>query len=220
MSEKMLVTQALEERDVLIRKINNKIEKASFTDTIQPKNEKVFFNQINKEDYTQQAYASWQQIMDLIDRFERIDAAIVISNSNTYITTSYGRLSIAEALSIQSRIEETGIYESDASFERKLLRKMQAEYNKRIQFCVQKNSQLQTNAEKMRLSLLQKTLDPKDENLSEIVDTYIHQNTSEIVDPLDILKKIDALTEKRNTLLYELETQIKISNATTFIEII
>ena len=56
--------------------------------------------------------------------------------------------------------------------------------------------------------------------LSEIVDTYIHQNTSEIVDPLDILKKIDALTEKRNTLLYELETQIKVSNATTFIEII
>lgn len=32
MSEKMLVTQALDERDLLVKKINDKIQKASFVD--------------------------------------------------------------------------------------------------------------------------------------------------------------------------------------------
>lgn len=35
MSEKMLVTQALDERDLLVKKISDKIEKASFVDTIE-----------------------------------------------------------------------------------------------------------------------------------------------------------------------------------------
>ena len=36
MSEKMLVTQALDERDLLVKKIADKIAKASFVDTIKP----------------------------------------------------------------------------------------------------------------------------------------------------------------------------------------
>lgn len=40
MSEKMLVTQALDERDLLVKKISDKIEKASFVDTIKPNEEK------------------------------------------------------------------------------------------------------------------------------------------------------------------------------------
>ena len=45
------------------------------------------------------------------------------------------------------------------------------------------------------------------------------ENTTELVDPLDVKKKMEALEEKRNTLLTELDTQIKVSNATTFVEI-
>ena len=37
MSEKMLVTQALDERDLLVKKIADKIAKASFVDTIKPR---------------------------------------------------------------------------------------------------------------------------------------------------------------------------------------
>lgn len=41
MADKMLVTQALDERDLLIKKIHDKIEKASFVDTIKPNEDKV-----------------------------------------------------------------------------------------------------------------------------------------------------------------------------------
>jgi hypothetical protein len=47
----------------------------------------------------------------------------------------------------------------------------------------------------------------------------VKENTTELVDPLDVKKKIEALQERRNSLLTELDTQIKVSNATTFIEI-
>ena len=52
-----------------------------------------------------------------------------------------------------------------------------------------------------------------------MVDAYVKENTTELVDPLDVKKKLEQLEEKRNTLLTELDTQIKASNATTFIEI-
>lgn len=51
------------------------------------------------------------------------------------------------------------------------------------------------------------------------IKAYVKENTTELVDPLDVKKKMEALEEKRNTLLTELDTQIKVSNATTFIEV-
>lgn len=95
MSEKMLVTQALDERDLLVKKINDKIEKASFIDTIKPNEDKVFEKRIKKEDYVKEATAAYQQITDLIERFQTIDAAIVDSNAKTEISTSYGKFTVA-----------------------------------------------------------------------------------------------------------------------------
>lgn len=54
MSEKMLVTQALDERDLLVKKIADKIAKASFVDTIKPNEDKVFAKRIDKEEYAAQ----------------------------------------------------------------------------------------------------------------------------------------------------------------------
>lgn len=49
--------------------------------------------------------------------------------------------------------------------------------------------------------------------------TYVRENTAELVDPLDVQKKVEEIQEKREKLLSELDTQIKVSNAITFIEI-
>ena len=70
----------------------------------------------------------------------------------------------------------------------------------------------------MRLSILGKETKVKDDKPLEVVEAYIRENTTEIVDPLDAQSKIEELREKKETLIKELETQIKVSNATTFIE--
>lgn len=93
MSEKMLVTQALDERDLLVKKINDKIAKASFVDTIKPNEDKVYAKRIDKAEYAKEAEAAYQQINDLIRRFQLIDAAIVESNAKTEVNTSYGTFS-------------------------------------------------------------------------------------------------------------------------------
>ena len=219
MSEKMLVTQALDERDLLVKKITDKIAKASFVDTIKPNEDKVYNKKISKEEYAKEAEAAYQQIIDLVERYQKIDAAIVASNAKTEIITSYGTFTVAGAISLRSRLRGGGAYGAESDFEGTLQNKMRNEYAERVRFCDIKNSQLQSTAEGMRLSILGKDSKTKDEKPLGVVDAYVRENTTELVDPLDVKKKMEMLEEKRNTLLKELDTQIKVSNATTFIEV-
>ncbi len=219
MSEKMLVTQALDERDLLVKKIADKIAKASFVDTIKPNEDKVYMKRITKDAYTKEAEAAYQQIVDLIDRYQKIDAAIVDSNAKTEITTSYGTFTVAGAISLRSRLKGQGAYNGHADFESKLQKKMASEYAERVRFCDMKNSDLQSTAEDMRLSILGRDAKTKDDKPLSVVEAYVKENTTELVDPLDVKRKLEALDEKRDTLLTELDTQIKVSNATTFIEV-
>ena len=219
MSEKMLVTQALDERDLLVKKINDKIEKASFVDTIKPNEDKVYAKRIDKAEYAKEAEAAYQQINDLIERFQKIDAAIVASNARAEVKTSYGTFTVAGAISLRSRLRGMGSYNGEADFEERLQHKLNSEYNDRVRFCDMMNGQLQNTAENMRLSILGRDSKTKDDKPLGVVDAYIKENTTELVDPLDIKKKLEMLQEKRNILLTELDTQIKVSNATTFIEI-
>ena len=219
MSDKMLVTQALDERELLVKKIKDKIAKASFVDTIKPNEEKVYESRVTRDEFSKDAESAYQQIMDLIERFQKIDAAIVASNAVTKIKTSYGEFSVAGAISLRNRLRGVGSYNGGADFESMLQNKMSNELTKRLEAIEVKNRQLQGTAENMRLSILGKDTKVKDEKPLEVVEAYVRENTTELVDPLDIRKKITNLQEKRNTLLTELDTQIKVSNATTFIEI-
>lgn len=215
----MLVTQALDERDLLVKKINDKIEKASFVDTAKPNEEKVYAKRINREEYAKEAEAAYQQINDLIERFQKIDAAIVDSNAKTEVKTSYGTFTVAGAISLRSRLRGMDSYDGEADFEGKLRDKLNDEYNERVRFCDIKNNQLRATAENMRLSILGRDAKARDDKPLGVVDAYVKENTTELVNPLDIKKKLELLEEKRNTMLTELDTQIKVSNATTFIEI-
>ena len=57
-----------------------------------------------------------------------------------------------------------------------------------------------------------------DTNSLEVVNAYIAANKTEVIDPLDAKTKMRELREKIDSLLSELDTQIKVSNATTMIE--
>ena len=219
MSEKMLVTQALDERDLLVKKIGDKIAKANFVDTIRPNEDKVYARRVEKAEFTKEAKAAYQQITDLIARYQKIDAAIVDSNARTEVKTSYGTFTVAGAISLRSRLRGLGVYEEEADFEGNLQKKLRSEYEERVRFCDMKNSQLQTTAENMRLSILGRDAKTKDEKPLGVVEAYVKENTTELVDPLKVAKKFEDLEEQRNTLRRELDTQIKVSNATTFIEV-
>ena len=218
MSERLLVTQALDERDLLVKKIADKIGKAVIVDVIRNNEETVSGARIDKEAFARQAKAAYQQINDLIARFQKIDAAIVASNANTIIRTSYGEFSVAGAISLRARLRGTGVYDKRADFEGKLLEKMEKSFQAQIARLESENRDLQSTAESMRLSILGKDSKVRDDKPLDVVEAYVRENTTVLVDPLDIKKQIEAMKERRENLLRELETQIKVSNATTLIE--
>ena len=219
MEKKMLVTQALDQRDLLVKKICCKIRKASFTETKKHNEEKVMERRVTQKEFEKEARSSYQQIIDLIHWYDKVDQAILRSNAETIIETSYGAMSIANALALRSRLNCSNAYDSDSNFEGNLMMKLQEELNEKIRVMEQKNKGLQNTAETMRLSILGKDTKTKDETPLKVVDVYVQENTTELIDPLNVRKKINELNERRETILNELDTKIKVSNATTFVEI-
>ena len=219
MEQKMLVTQALDQRDLLVKKICDKIRKASFTETKKHNEEKVMERRVTQKEFEKEARSSYQQIIDLIHWYDKVDQAILRSNAETMIETSYGTMSIANALALRSRLNCSNAYDSDSNFEGNLMMKLEEELNEKIRVMEQKNKGLQNTAETMRLSILGKDTKTKDETPLKVVDVYVQENTTELIDPLNVRKKINELNERRETILNELDTKIKVSNATTFVEI-
>ena len=221
MSVKMLITQALDERDLLKKKIMNKIDKSAFVDTIKRNETDVYGARVEREIFEKEAAAGYQQILDLIKRYQKLEGAIVHSNAMTFIETSEGEMSIAEAISLRKRLKETSAlgFRRESDFENELCAKLKDDYACQINFINKANSDLSETAERMRLSILGKDVKAKDDKPLEVVDTYVRENTTELVDPIKIESVIAKLTERKDSLLRELETQIKVSNATTFIEI-
>ena len=214
---RLLVTQALDERDLLNKKINDKIMSAVFVDVVKHNEETVLNRRIDRETFQKEAQSTYQQINDLIERYKNIEAAIVESNANTFIETSYGKFSIAAAIALRNRLRGDLKFDGKADFETTLYQRMKRAYEDCLTTMELKNDALAETAEQMRLSILGRETKVKNDKPLEVVETYIKENSMELADPLNIVSKMEQLQERKDKLLSELETQIKVSNATTVI---
>ena len=217
MAEKMLVTQALDERDLLVEKINDKIRKIKAVDVKKRNEDQTAVERMTVEDFKKGADSAYQQIMDLIARYEKIDAAIVASNAKTMIETTYGKYTVAGAIALRNRLrDDIGVGDS-TNFELRLVKQFEQQYQAGVQMLESKNRMVDAQAESMRNSIVGRDNKVKDPTPLAVVDEFVKENTTEIVDPLDSKKKAQELNEKITTLLTELNTKIKVSNATTMI---
>lgn len=213
--ERLLVTQALDERDLLVKKINDKIKNLQVIDTIKANEDRVLNKRISRAEFERQAKSSLQQVEDLIARHQRIDTAIVASNAATKIETEYGIFTVAGAIALRNRLRSG---QNEMDFEGRLYQHLNMCYMMMLEEMESRNRKLQTTAETMRLSILGKDAKVKEDQPLAVVEAYVRENTTELVDPLDVRKKMETMKEKKEALLAELETKIKVSNATTFIE--
>ena len=234
MAEKMLVTQALDERDLLKKKINQNIEEFQCVDYARNNEERGINSKKSREEFAAEARAAYQQILDRIARYQKIEAAVIASNASTIIKTSYGEYTVAAAIALRNRMREkksrqafaiesfkkigAGLYK-EYFFDVSLSENMINQKKKTKNGAKEKNKRLEEQAETMRLSILGKDTKVKDDKPLAIVDAYINENRTELMDPLGVIKRAEELRMKTATLLKEIDTQIKISNATTLIEI-
>ena len=216
---RLLVTQALDERDLLNKKINDKIMSAVFVDVVKHNEETVLNRRVDRETFQKEAQSTYQQINDLIERYKNIEAAIVESNANTFIETSYGKFSIAAAIALRNRLRGDLKFDGKADFKTTLYQRMKRAYEDCVTTMELKNDALAETAEQMRLSIFGRETKVKNDKPLEVVETYIKENSMELADPLNIVSKMEQLQERKDKLLSELETQIKVSNATTVIDL-
>jgi hypothetical protein len=190
---------------------------AVFVDVVKHNEETVLNRRVDRETFQKEAQSTYQQINDLIERYKNIEAAIVESNANTFIETSYGKFSIAAAIALRNRLRGDLKFDGKADFETTLYQRMKRAYEDCLTTMELKNDALAETAEQMRLSILGRETKVKNDKPLEVVETYIKENSMELADPLNIVSKMEQLQERKDKLLSELVTQIKVSNATTVI---
>lgn len=241
---RITVVQALDERDLLVKKIMNKTQKAQFVDMMKPKAAVTWEKRVTKAAFAAEAKSALQQIQDLIARYDRLNAAITLSNAATFLETSQGRMTVSCAIALRNRLRGSGPYGELTDFEGRLVRKMESSYKEEQELQRKKNEGMRREASAQkkgstasknsaRVVLLQSagaqgksrkiSQDSREGRGTGAVSEGSRQEKSvelmRIVDPLNIRRKAEEIAERREALLAELETKIKISNATTFVTI-
>lgn len=218
MAEKMLVAQALDERDLLKKKINDKISKLLLVDYKKRNNENTGMTMMDSELFSKCAKAGYQQVKDLIDRYMRLNAAIIASNAATMIETPWNTMSVANAIAIRSRLRKTGTYDSSDLFELNLVKQLKNQYDMAVSSASVENKKISDQAESMRMAILGRDQKTKDDKPLEVVEAYVRENTAEILDPVGAMEQMQEWKEYIENFLTEIDTRIKVSNATTTIE--
>lgn len=241
---RITVVQALDERDLLVKRIMSKIQKAQFVDIMRPKASVTWEKRMPRAAFAAEAQSALQQIQDLIARYDRLNAAITLSNATTFLETSQGRMTISCAIALRNRLRGSGTYGDLTDFEGRLVRKMESSYKEEQELQRKKNEAVRREAaaskkgnasgrNSARIVVLQGTGSQgksgdasggigEGKGPGSAVDGRRQEKDMDLmrlVDPLNVRKKAEEIAEQREALLAELETKIKISNATTFVDL-
>lgn len=214
--EKLLVCDALDERDFLRKKIMKDINGASFVCAKKVRDEKV--EGVDIETFKKNAQATYQSINDMIKRYNAIDTAITQSNAETQIETRSGvKMTRAAAIAQRKVLLSEGKAETD--FTGALLKAMRTQYSNATIRLAEFNCTAERQAEALKLGMVGKDSSKKlsEEDL-KVVDAMVAPLYGELVDPIGAKEEHEKLLDKYESLVKEIETAIKVSNATTYIE--
>ena len=202
MSTSMSVTQGLSELKLIRSRIDTGIEKAVFV-VLKKKRDLV-----DVTAFSSNAVSSYQSIVDLLERYNRIKSSIVQSNAGTVVTIAGKTYTVADAVERKRSIE----YEKD------LLSRMKKQWERvREEFADHSESE-QTRVDRLVTTELGKESKTNVEVVSKLTETFLDQNKAEIIDPLNLADHIKKLHKS----IEEFETQVdwvlSESNAKTLVQ--
>ena len=127
LDNKMVVTEAMQRRELLVRKIYDKIQRASFVDTVEQETGTLKNSGLEREEFITRAQNQYLQIRDMMEEYDQLEQAILEANARAQVETSRGKFSVAFAAALRDRLLGLGIYEEDGDFEGALGRKLEQE---------------------------------------------------------------------------------------------
>ena len=198
----MSVTQGLSELKLIRNRIDSGIEHAKFV-VLKKKRDLV-----DVTAFSSNAVSSYQSIVDLLERYNRIKSSIVQSNSVTVVTIAGKTYTVADAVERKRSIE----YEKD------LLSRMKKQWERvREEFADHSESE-QTRVDRFVTTELGKESKTNVDVVSQLTETFLAQNRAEIIDPLNLadhIKKLDKYIEEFET---QVDWVLSESNAKTTIQ--
>ena len=207
--EKMTIHKALCELKILDSRINNAISSARFCLANKHSNEKV--NGVTVEEYQETMKASYNKASDLIRRREAIKRAVVLSNAKTIVKIGGKEYTVAEAIEMNNH----GI-----DLKLQLKNAMKKQYDSAMTAIISKNSVVDNKATEYVVGLFgQKESKTANEEYEKARKSYIEANTMELIDPVNILEKIEALEVEIADFTTEVDSALSVSNALTEITV-
>lgn len=201
------ITRALAEIKLIEKRINNKINSTHFIGE-----KKKSANKINNistvEEFTTEVQASYQSIIDLIERKKIIKSAIVKSNAETIV--KIGEVEMTRADSIERK--------SAINLDKLLLNSMIQQYNSIVSDVNRKNEMMEANLDKQVQTMVGSD-GKKTEGITAFSEQYRNTNGFDVIDPIQLKNKI----EKLQTEIEDFETNVDFvlseSNSISKIEI-
>lgn len=213
--EKLLVCDALDERDALRKKITNQIMSAQFVGSKRVKDTKV--NGVKtKEEFESEATSTLQSIKDNIDRYNRLDVAITQANATVEIETRSGvKMTRAAAIALRRTISGDGSSDFDAM----LIAVLTKQRDIAVTNVQALNRKADTETENYKMNLTGRDGNKKlSEDEVQMVEKLTADLYGELIDPIKVETELKALVDKHDALVKELDSAIKVSNATTYVE--
>lgn len=224
----LLVINALNERDLLRDRIFHQINKLRVVDYKKQCEVRTAEKLEDTSEFCEKAKRDFQSIQDMIRNYDQIDAAIIASNVTTMVKTKYGEYTVAAAIALKQRLKTSASRAMLAmdqrlmekrDFESESIKVMQSQLVDMVEKVKKAQTALETSAEVMRNNILGGDKTKKDAASLAVVDEYLKTNRYLLVDPLNLSEKITKMKAEREDLYNELDTAIKISNATTSIQV-
>lgn len=156
--------------------------------------------------------SAYNKITDLISRRNGIKKALTLANATTPVTINGQKMSIAEAIYFKTR----GI-END----KLLLSAMSEQYNRVVNILNQNNGdKLSKECEQYIVNTFGAKETRTDNNdVEEARQSYIENNTYDIIEGINTKAKIEELKDKIDKFEAEVDAAITVANATTEITV-
>lgn len=204
--EKISIHRALAELKLLDAKINKGMNN-QFIGAKQSSIDKI--GGVPVKDIESSIKSDYQSITDLIDRRTKIKSAIMKSNALTEIKICGRTITVAEGIDEKNSI----VYKEN------LLNNLTQKYNKTVAHITKANDEILVKAEDFIQNLYADKSQVDPNKIKELKQDFIDKNKWELIDPLNLKKEIDNLSEYIDNFKMEIDYILSESNSVTFIEV-
>ncbi len=196
--ETMTVTRALTTLKNLDKRINKSISNGCFvTYKIGDKVERC------------SAASDFQSAMDLITYRDKVKKAIMKSNSINTIQIGKTVYTIQEAIDAKNSID----------YRKSLLKELRHQARNVIDTVEDINEDVQRRLDRHIESILGSDSKNKDNEVEQISKAFLKRNNAEIIDDIDIVKKIEIMEDEIDEFENEIDLCLSEKNSQTYIEV-